>query len=190
MLRRNANKILRNPWVWFYAVTASFQVFRGSFSDTIIFGLGGALVAVAATSTLNYNLLSREQVRLTASFPVAIGLALALSLLPRHSVIHATIFIAILPLVIALVWHKDSGEKVKPNGIERRARTLWAGLCVGLCIWELGANIFGQLNNTLTEYPTLSVLIDPSLDATLGQGLFVTLWLVAGWAFLRLGLRK
>jgi hypothetical protein len=190
MLRKHTRKIVKNPWVWFFAVTAAFQVFRGSFGDTVIFGLGGALVAVAATSALNRDFLSREQVRLTASLPVAIGLALALSLLPRHTGLHAAIFIAILPLVIALVWHRDSGEKTKPNEAEKRARTLWAALCVGLCVWELGANIFGQLNNTLTEYPTLSVLIDPSLDTTLGQGLFVTLWLVAGWAFLRLGLRK
>lgn len=190
MLRKNANRIVKNPWVWFFGVTAAFQVFRGSFSDTVIFGLGGALVAVAATSALDRNFLSREQVRLTASLPVAIGLALALSLLPRHSAIHAAIFIAILPLVIALVWHKDSGEKVKPTETEKRARSLWAALCVGICIWELGANIFGQLNNTLTEYPTLSVLIDPTLDTTLGQGAFVTLWLAAGWGFLRLGIKR
>ena len=190
MLRKNTNRIVKNPWVWFFAVTAAFQVFRGSFGDTVIFGLGGALVAIAATSYLDRDFLSREQVRLTASVPVAVGLALALSLLPRHSAIHAVIFIAILPLVISLVWHRDSGEKIKPSKVEKRARTLWAALCVGICIWELGANILGQLNNTLTEYPTLSVLIDPSLDTTLGQGVFVTLWLAAGWGFLRLGIRK
>ena len=176
--------------MWFFAITAAFQVFRGSLSDTVIFGLGGALVAIAASGAVNRNFLSRHQVRLAASLPVAIGLALALSLLPRHSPIHATIFIAILPLVIALVWHRDSGEKIKPNAEEKRARSLWAALCVGICIWELGANIVGQLNNTLTEFPTLSVLIDPSLDTILGQGIFATLWLAAGWGFLRLGIRK
>ena len=190
MLRDISKKTTRNPWVWFFAITAAFQVFRGSLSDTVIFGLGGALVAIAASGAVNRNFLSRHQVRLAASLPVAIGLALALSLLPRHSPIHATIFIAILPLVIALVWHRDSGEKIKPNAEEKRARSLWAALCVGICIWELGANIVGQLNNTLTEFPTLSVLIDPSLDTILGQGIFATLWLAAGWGFLRLGIRK
>jgi hypothetical protein len=190
MLRKNAIKIIRNPWVWFFGITAAFQVFRGSFSDTVIFGLGGALVAIAASGAVNRDFLSRHQVQLTASLPVAIGLALALSLLPRHSAIHAAIFIAILPLVIALVWHRDSGERVKPNAEEKRARSLWATLGVGTCVWELGANILGQLNNTLTDYPTLSVLIDPSLDTILGQGIFVTLWLAAGWGFLRLGIRK
>ena len=190
MLRDISKKVTRNPWVWFFAITAAFQVFRGSLSDTVIFGLGGALVAIAASGAVNRNFLSRHQVRLAASLPVAIGLALALSLLPRHSPIHATIFIAILPLVIALVWHRDSGEKIKPNAEEKRARSLWAALCVGICIWELGANIVGQLNNTLTEFPTLSVLIDPSLDTILGQGIFATLWLAAGWGFLRLGIRK
>lgn len=190
MLRNISKRIVKNPWVWFFAITAAFQVFRGSFGDTVIFGLGGALVAVAASGKLDRNFLSRHQVRLAASLPVALGLALSLSLLPRHSAIHAVIFIAILPLVIALVWHRDSGEKVKPTEEERRARSLWAALCVGICIWELGANILGQLNSTLTEFPTLSVLIDPSLDTILGQGIFVTLWLAAGWGFLRLGIRK
>ena len=189
-MRNASKKIARNPWVWFFGITAAFQVFRGSFGDTVIFGLGGALVAVAASGTLNRDFLSRQQVRLAASLPVALGLALSLSLLPRHSAIQAVIFIAILPLVIALVWHRDSGDKVKPTEAERRARTLWAALCVGICIWELGANILGQLNSTLTEFPTLSVLIDPSLDTILGQGIFVTLWLAAGWGFLRLGIRK
>ena len=183
-------RILRNPWVWFFAITAAFQIFRGSFGDTIIFGLGGLLVAIAASQALDRNFLSREQVRLTASLPVAAGLALALSLLPRHSPIHAGIFIAILPLVLALVWHQDSGEKVKPTTLEKRARSLWAGLCVGITLWELGANIVGQLNHTLTEFPTISVLVDPGLDTILGQGVFVVLWLAAGWGFLRLGIRK
>lgn len=190
MLRKNTSRIMRNPWFWFFSVTAAFQIFRGSFTDTIIFGLGGGLVAIAATTALDRNFLSREQVRLAASLPVALGLALSLSLLPRHSPIHAAIFISILPLVIALVWHRDPGERSKPNDSERRARSLWAALGVGICVWELGANILGQLNNTLTEYPTLSVLIDPSLDTTLGQGVFVTLWLAAGWGFLRLGIRR
>lgn len=190
MTRKISKKIAKNPWVWFFAITAAFQIFRGSFGDTIIFGLGGALVAVAASGAVNRDFLSRHQVHLAASLPVAIGLVLALSLLPRHSPIHAGIFISILPLVIALVWHRDSGEKVKPTVQERRARTLWAALCVGICIWELGANILGQLNSTLTEFPTLSVLIDPSLDTPLGQGIFAILWLAAGWGFLRLGIRR
>ncbi|MCX8528946.1 MAG: hypothetical protein ORN27_02625, partial [Rhodoluna sp.] len=70
-----ARRILRNPWVWVFAITSAFQIFRGSFGDTIIFGLGGLLVAIAASSALDRNFLSREQVRLTASLPVAAGLA-------------------------------------------------------------------------------------------------------------------
>ncbi len=190
MLRKLPNKIVKNPWVWFFAITAAFQIFRGSFGDTLIFGLGGILVAIAASPALNRDFLNREQVRLTASLPVAAGLALALSLLPRHSPFHAGIFIAILPLALALVWHKDSGEKVKPTDSEKRARSLWAALCVGITVWELGANIVGQMNHTLTEFPTISVLVDPGLDTILGQGLFVVLWLAAGWGFLRLGIKR
>jgi len=61
---------------------------------------------------------------------------------------------------------------------------------VGLCLWELAANVLGQLNNTLSEYPTISVLVDPVLDSTIGQAAFVLLWLLSGMGFLRLWSRK
>ena len=189
-MSNSGSRIMRSPWVWFFGITAAFQVFRGSFGDTLIFGLGALVVALAASGAIDRDFLNREQVRHTASVPVAIGLALALSLLPRHSPIHAAIFIGILPVVLALVWHRDSGEKVKPNLREKRARSVWAALTVGICVWELAANIVGQLNHTLTKFPTISVLIDPSLDTVWGQSLFVVLWLAAGWGFLRLGIRK
>jgi hypothetical protein len=190
MLSKSARKILRNPWVWFFVTTCAFQIFRGSFGDTIIFGLAATLIAVAASDALPRDFLDRNQVRLVASLPVALGLALTLSLLPRHSAIHATIFIAVLPIVLALVWHRDPAEKLKPNAEQRKARTIWAGLCVGMCLWELGANILGQLNNTLYAFPTISILLDPALDTLLGQGVFVVVWLAVGWGFLRLGVKR
>ena len=189
-MRSSTSRIIRSPWVWFFAITAAFQIFRGSVGDTLIFGLGALVVSLAATPAIDRDFLNREQVRHTASIPVAVGLVLALSLLARHSPIHAAIFIGILPVVLALVWHRDAGEKIKPNLREKRARSLWAALAVGICVWELAANIVGQLNHTLTQFPTLSVLIDPALDTLWGQSIFVVLWLASGWGFLRLGIRK
>ena len=190
MLTISARKVLRNPWFWFFVTTCAFQIFRGSFGDTIIFGLAAIVIAIAASDLLPRDFLDRKQVRLFVSLPVAIGLALALSLLPRHSAIHATIFIAVLPIVLALVWHRDPDEKLKPNTKQRRARTIWAGLCVGTCLWELGANSLVQLNHTLYEFPTISILLDPALDTLIGQGIFVIVWLAVGWGFLRLGVKR
>jgi hypothetical protein len=190
MKAKALKRVVRNPWFWLFIITAAFQVFRGSFGDTVIFSLAAITVGVAASGKLNYNLLNRHQVRMVASIPTALAIALALTFLPHHSAYHPTIFFVILGLVLALVWHSDAGEKTKPTQREKRARTLWAALCVGILLWELAANVFGQLYDTLTEFPTLSVLIDPALDTLWGQGLFVVLWLAAGWGFLRLGVKK
>lgn len=124
------------------------------------------------------------------SMPTGVAIALALTFLPHHSMFHPVIFFVILGIVLTLVWHKDAGEKTKPTPREKRARTLWAALCVGILLWELAANVLGQIYETLYAFPTLSVLIDPALDTLWGQGVFVVLWLTAGWGFLRLGIKK
>ena len=186
----SVKKILRTPWVWFFFTTTFFQIFRGSLGDAIIFGLATTLIAIAATDALNVNLIDRKQVRLLVSAPMFVGLAIAMTAIPRHTGVLATIFLALLPLALTLVWHRDSGEKVKPPMDVKRARTLWAALCVGICLWELAANILGQLADSLYAFPTISVLIDPALDTVWGQGIFVSLWLLIGFGFLRLGTRR
>lgn len=186
----NAKKILRTPWVWFFFTTTFFQIFRGSLGDAIIFGLATTLISVAATDALNVNLLDRKQVRLMVSAPLFIGLAIAMTAVPRHTGVLATFFLAILPLALILVWHKDAGEKQKPPTDVKKARTLWAALCVGMSLWELGANILGQLDDSLYTFPTISVLLDPALDTVWGQGVFVSIWLLIGFGFLRLGTRR
>ena len=61
---------------------------------------------------------------------------------------------------------------------------------MGISLWELGANIFGQLSDSLYAFPTISILIDPALDTVWGQGIFVSVWLLIGFGFLRLGTRR
>jgi len=67
---------------------------------------------------------------------------------------------------------------------------VWRVLCLILCVWEFGANILGQLNNSLTSHPTISVLIDPFMDNTVGQTVFVVLWLFLGVGLLRVWNKK
>lgn len=183
-------RALRNPWFWLFVITASFQVFRGSLGDTIIFGLGAILIAVAASTKFNENLIDRKKVRLLVSLPAALTIATYLALLPRHSLPHRLALLAILPLALALVWHRDSGEKSKPQPSMTLARKIWAAIGVGLCLWELAANIFGQLNTTLYQFPTISVLVDPFMDSLAGQAAFVIVWVAAGFGLLRLGARR
>jgi hypothetical protein len=115
---------------------------------------------------------------------------IALSVFPRHSIVHGILVLAILPFVLRLVWYTDRGPKEKPDLRLARARLIWAILALLLTCWEFMANILGQLVNNLHTYPTISVLIDPLLDTIYGQASFVVVWLLIGIGLLRLWERK
>lgn len=182
--------IYRNPWVWIFFITTAFQIFRGSIGDAIIFGLATALIALATTNFAKANLLERKQVRILVSVPALLALEAVLTVMPRHTGAQAAVFFVILAVSLALVWHKDTGAKLKPEPTVKRARFIWAALCVGLMLWEFAANILGQFANSLSAFPTISVLLDPALDTIWGQGAFAALWLLIGYGLLRLGVRR
>jgi hypothetical protein len=175
-----------NQWVWVFALTTALQVFRGSMLDTTIFSL--CTLTVWASAAGLFGRVTGEKVKVkrpVIMFSVLI-FALALSVFPRHSYIHGALVLGMLPLVLRLTWYKDSGKKDKPDQRMSRAIVLWTTLCLGITFWEFMANILGQLANSLHIYPTISVLIDPLLDTTWGQAIFVVLWLAMGIGFLRI----
>jgi hypothetical protein len=181
---------ITNPWVWVYLVTTSLQVFRGSPIDTLIFGGSTLLVWLDAAGFFKRNLRERPRVRNSLIAVVMLVLGIALSFFPRHTYVHGAIMIAILPVALYLVWHRDRGPKEKPDRVMVRTKAIWMVLCLLLCVWEFSANILGQLENSLYTHPTISVLIDPFLDATVGQTVFVVLWLFLGVGLLRIWGRK
>ena len=183
-------KIVANPWVWIFFITALFQIFRGSLGDAVIFGLATALIAAATTGFARANILERKQVRLLLSLPAVVTLIAVLTVIPRHTGVQAAIFLVILTGSLALVWHKDDGVKLKAEKDVKYSRIVWAALCVGLMLWEFAANIFGQLVDSLSAFPTISVLVDPMLDTIWGQGGFAAIWLLIGFGLLRLGSRR
>ncbi len=181
---------LRHPWIWMFVITASFQIFRGSVGDAIIFW---GFVALAVLSQLNVPervfvvepKLNRNRILLWVTLATA-----ALVAIPRHTGFYGLVMIAVLICALIFNWQPDSSAKPRSDARIRRARFGWAIIGVGLCIWELAANILGQLQGTLTEYPTISVLIDPLLDQPFGQALFAVAWILSGMGFLRLWSHK
>ena len=168
----------------------TLQIFRGSPGDAIIFGLSTLLVIIAVTDYARFDALERKQVKLLVSLPTLLALIAILTVMPRHTGAQAAVFFVILAVALALVWHSDPGPKLKPEKSVTKARFIWAALCVGLMLWEFAANILGQFANSLSAYPTISVLIDPALDTIWGQGAFAALWLAIGFGLLRLGVRR
>ena len=181
---------ITNPWVWVFLVTTSLQVFRGSPIDTLIFGASTLIVWLDASGFLKRSLQERPKVNNALIAVVMLMLGLVLSFFPRHTYLHGAIMFMILPVVLYLVWHKDHGPKEKADPIMHRTKTIWKYLSLALCVWEFAANIQGQLEQSLTTHPTISVLIDPMLDSVTGQTIFVVLWLFLGLGLLRIWGRK
>lgn len=181
---------LRHPWIWMFVITAAFQIFRGSVGDAIIFWSFVALVLMSQFNKperifILQPKLNRNRILLWATLATA-----ALVAIPRHTPFYGLVMLAIGVCAIVFNWDPDTSAKPRSDARIRRARFGWAIIGVGLCIWELAANILGQLQGNLTEFPTISVLIDPLLDYPLGQTVFVVGWILAGMGFLRLWSHK
>ena len=169
-----------------FVITASFQVFRGSASDAIIFSLFTALTVLSQTNKPERMMTGEPQYSRKQVLVAVSALAVLLAALPRHTVWYGLMFVALAAFVVITNWTPDSGKKERADKRVNRAKAAWITYGIALCVWELAANILGQLNNTLTEYPTISVLVDPLLDHPLGKAGFVLLWLLTGVGFMRL----
>lgn len=174
-------------WVVAFALTAGLQIFRGSLSDTVIFAAGTVLIIAAGFVPTNWDFPTTNKVsnrQLSIGF-VAAGILLVI--FPKHSAWTTTLLLAVLPMAILFAWGTHRGPKKPANQRVKRARFLWVSWAVLTCIWEFTANILGQLHNTHTAYPTISILIVPLLDTILGQAGFVAVWVLVGLSLIRIG---
>lgn len=176
----------KNLWFWLFVITTAFQIFRGSIVDTIIFGFGSLMVFLSAGNLLNHVHLTKPHAHKYSIYTAVFVIVVALSIVPRHSEVHAIVVLAVLPLALRFAWYSDRGPKDRADARISRAKTIWAAASVGILIWEFAANILGQLDGSLHSFPTISVLVDPLLDNLIGQAIFVILWLTAGIGFLKL----
>ena len=190
MLQKLRRWGVTNPWVWVFFITYALQIFRGSPIDTMIFGTSTLLVWLDAAGFVKKSLRERPKVS-NSTIAIALGLlGIALSFFPRHSYFHGAVMLALLPVALYLVWYRDRGPKEKADPLMARTKVVWVIICVALCIWEFAANIQGQLENNLYSHPTISILMDPFMDSTFGQSIFVVLWLLLGVGLLRIWGRK
>lgn len=169
-----------------FVITMSFQVFRGSASDAIIFALFVALAAMSQADKPARMLPAQPHYTRRQVLIGVAALGVLLAAMPRHTVWYGVLFVLIAVFVVVTSWQPDSGKKEPANQRISRAKKFWIAYGVMVCLWELAANILGQLNNTLTEFPTISVLVDPLLDNPIGKAGFVLLWLMSGVGFMRL----
>lgn len=176
-------------WVVVFALTAGLQIFRGSVSDTIIFVLGTLIIVAAGFVPKTWDVPTRNLISDRQLAIAFILLGLGLVILPRHSWQTALVLVCVAPLAVVMAWGNHKGPKKKASPRLHRARLLWVIWAVATCLWEFAANILGQINNTHTGFPTISILIDPLLGSFLGQAGFVAVWILVGLGLLRVGRR-
>jgi hypothetical protein len=166
-------------------IAAAFHVLWGKPIDGVL----TAMVAVAAArSRPDGRKLSATP--LNAAWPivgvVAVGYGIVVGSWTRFSW-PTTIAVFVPGLVLLAVADRTPPRIVTPpQNIAPLGRRLWAGLWLGLCLWEVVAFTY-QPSRTVgsPDHPTLSVLMDNVLASHPGRSITLALWLAAGWALAR-----
>lgn len=169
-----------NPWVIIFVGMALFHIWRGSWQDVFIFGIGAALIMSQVFGFTKVGFKSQPKFSSVAIGSVVGISAAVLFFAPRHEWANFLLFLSLLPIGVALLLYTDEFKHPEPTLQERRARltwTIWAGL---FAITEMVAYLGSKLAGDLTKYPTISVLLDPVLDQPLGRAVFIALWLMSG----------
>lgn len=178
-------------WICVLTIMASFQTWRGAYIDGVLFY---ALVAMLVIDRLTGGRIRILKQPVTAPKVVTLGitgtLALVLIVAPRHSWIDLVTMVAIGVTVLILAWEPAPDRRELPEKALKKSALAWATLAVGLCVWEATAFILSVTMPLGTDYPTVSVLLDPILENIVGRIFFVLLWLAGGLGLLRFWHRK
>lgn len=167
-------------WTLTFLATTVFQIYRGTFSDVLIFGsITFLLFAQHISWVEGLSLPFRFKLSpLITLITTALGLALYIS--HRHSVVMAGIFIALIPFVAVIAVSHDQLEIHPDHKRAQRAEILWAIWAVAMSLAELIAYICSRLFGNEEKYPTISVLIQPAFSGGWFKALFIAIWLPTG----------
>jgi len=169
-------------WICVLGIMASFQTWRGAYVDGVLF--------FAITGMLIVDRLTGGRIRLMNSpldaprwvvAAITGALAVVLVLAPRHGWVDLVTMVAIGVTVLVLAWAPRPKLPYRGARALKRSALLWAIWGVALCAWEATAfTLSVTLPNGLTNYPTISVLLDPIVESLPGRIVFVGLWLAGG----------
>lgn len=111
--------------------------------------------------------------------------AFFLVLAPRHGVVEGLIVSAIGVYVLVTAWNTGA---TRSKGSDALRRSLFLFTAVGVigCIIEVGSYLLGLPSaEAMFTHPSVSLLLDPFVDTTVGRIAFTGLWLLVGIWFLR-----
>lgn len=188
---------MKSPWSWgaiawiaVLGLMASFQLWRGAYVDGVLFAL---LVA-----TLIIDRLTGGRIRVFRTPPIvhrrwvwgAAGTAaMILAIAPRHSDIDLVVVSLVGIGVLVLAWAPAPATPDHPPRAYSRAALWWSIFAVGFCLWEATAYIL-SVSVSESDFPTVSVLMDPFLEWAPGRIFFSLAWLAGGLWLLRIWGRR
>lgn len=181
---------LRGPVLWLVVFIggAIFQLWRGSPVDTLVYALVALLVILAAQEKFRTPEFSATRFMIAAS--TLLVSTLVFLLFPIHSWTTAVLYLLLLPMLLRIIWQKESKQSQGSTSALKRSSKIWFAIGSLTCICELGNYFASDITHDDKAFPTLTVLVDPFVADRLGKVIFVVVWTVIGVGLLRVSTAK
>ena len=182
-------------WPIGFLVNAGFQLWRGAVLDASLFAAAAVLMAVPWSPRLGIRPV-RVPTRIAAALIPALVLFLAVA--PFHGSAARALVAVMGPAALWQACAVDpaahhsacdrSDDASRSRGINNglvRSRRVWACWFLGLCMWEGVAFVLSRRAGDEQANPTVTVLLEPSMQSSVGRAVFAAGWLAfgIGWVF-------
>lgn len=175
-----------NPWLPVLVFVTAFHINRGSIGDAIIFGIGCLILIADWKKWIPWHMPERPKV---SGWVIGLAIAISFSVLlftERTGWQARVLLLTLVPIALVMVYYRDHGPK--PGATKEMAITKWVWMTLALvmAVSELFAYIFATVYKDDTSYPTVSVLVNPTLESPWGRAIFLTLWMLIGVGLLQI----
>ena len=175
-----------NPWLSVLAFTTMFHVTRGSVGDAIIFGTGCLILIADWKKLIPWHMPERPKVSVWV-IALVLGVSFFVLLLTeRTGWQNIVLLLALAPIALVMVYYRDHGPKPSATPIMARTKWIWMTLALSMAVSELFAYIFATVYKDDKTYPTVSILVNPVLESSIGRAVFLVLWLLIGVGLLQI----
>lgn len=169
-----------NPWVIFFLGMTLFHIWRGSVQDILIFGISAAVIF---TQVFGFTSVGFARQPRFGAIPIAVVLVasgLIMFFAERHGAWNWFVILSFIPIGIALLFYTDAETQLVETVQVLRSRWIWVIWALGFGLIEVVAYLGSKIYDDLEAFPTISSILDPSLDTALGRAVFVIFWLASG----------
>lgn len=167
-------------------LTGCFHLYRGVPIEAVVFCVAGFAVLADANGWLPKPPVWGPPLPGPAISVLLAGFgAVVISLLQVKGTVETVVLVAIGVTVMAVCWCQPDTPNSAIRSKLRPAAWSWTvvGLC--LCLSELLVFLLADPPLREEEYPTLTYLLQPIVDQTVGRAALLAVWLIAGLALLR-----